>query len=43
MANKRIEERREMYGLLIICVAMSILAVASWRKRGAIQGVAREH
>ncbi len=42
MANARVEEGREMYGLLIICVAMSILAVTHWRKRGASDAVARE-
>ena len=42
MANERIEEAREMYGLLIICVAMSILAATHWRKRGASGGLARE-
>ena len=42
MANERIEEGREMYGLLIICAAMSVLAVTSWRKRGASGDPARE-
>lgn len=33
MANERIEEGREMYGLLIIFFCMSILALARWRER----------
>jgi hypothetical protein len=42
MANERVEEGREMHGLLVICVAMSTLAVTCWRNRGATEGVARE-
>jgi energy-coupling factor transporter transmembrane protein EcfT len=33
MKNERIEEGREMYGLFIICVCMTILAIGAWRKR----------
>ena len=31
MANERVEEGREMYGLLIISLWMSVLAIAAWR------------
>ena len=33
MANARVEEGREMYGLLIIAVYMAVLAVATRRRR----------
>lgn len=33
MKNERIEEGREMYGLLIIFVCMTVLAVGAWRNR----------
>jgi hypothetical protein len=36
MKNERIEEGREMYGLFIICICMSILAINAWRKRPRI-------
>jgi hypothetical protein len=33
MKNERVEEGREMYGLLIICAAMVPLVVKTWRSR----------
>ncbi|HEX8281435.1 MAG TPA: transmembrane 220 family protein, partial [Chthoniobacterales bacterium] len=33
MKNERVEEGREMYGLLIVCVSMTALALATYRKR----------
>ncbi len=35
MKNERVEEGREMYGLLIIFVSMAVLAVSSYRHRRA--------
>jgi hypothetical protein len=34
MKNERVEEGREMYGLLVICAAMISLVFNAWRSRG---------
>jgi hypothetical protein len=37
MANAGIEESREMYGLLIITLWMTAVAIAAWRRRSIVR------
>jgi hypothetical protein len=39
MANNRVEEGREMYGLIVIAASMSILAIVTWRMRKRAVGI----
>jgi hypothetical protein len=38
MKDIRVEESREMYGLLIVAVWMLVVAVVLWRRQRALRG-----